>query len=257
MSLLISAIILTKNEEKSIARCVKSVGFCDEILVINDYSTDETVEVINKLANRKVRVISHSLNDNFSQARNFGLHKAQSEWVLFVDADEEVPGALAFEISNTVSNWTRRIENEYNGFYIRRFDYIWGKILTHGESGIKLLRLAKKNDGEWVGMVHEEWRIKGKVGLLKNPIVHYPHQTVQEFLKKINFYTNIRAEELYAKKIKVYWWSIVGHPIGKFIVNYFIKRGFLDGISGLVFTIIMSFHSFLVRGKLWLMWGKR
>lgn len=252
MPLQITAIILAKNEEKHIARCVKSVAFCDEILVINDNSTDGTIDAINNLANRKIKVISHSLNNNFSQARNFGLEKAQNEWVLFIDADEKISEALAFEVSNVIYNWGNKVENEYSGFYIRRFDHIWGKNLRYGESGIKLIRLAKKNAGKWTNKVHEKWQIKGKVGILKNPLIHYPHQTVAEFLKDINFYTNIRTEELYTKNTRVYWWSIVFYPMNKFIVNYFLKRGFLDGIHGLIFAIIMSFHSFLVRGKLWL-----
>jgi len=252
MSLQITAIILAKNEERHIVRCIKSVAFCDEILVINDNSTDGTIEAINKLANKKVSVISHFLNGNFSQSRNFGLEKAQNEWVLFIDSDEQISEALAFEVSNVIFNRANKREKEYRGFYVRRFDHIWGKELRYGESGIKLVRLAKKNAGEWVGKVHEKWQIEGKVGMLKNSLIHYPHQTVAEFLEEINFYTNVRAEELHAKNTKVYWFSIISYPINKFIVNYFFKRGFLDGIHGLIFAIIMSFHSFLVRGKLWL-----
>jgi len=253
MSLLITAIILTKNEEEHIIKCIKSVAFCDEILVINDNSTDGTIEAINKLDNKKVRVISYPLNDNFSQSRNFGLQKAQNDWVLFIDSDEQIPEALAFEISNTLSNWTNKMENEYNGFFIRRFDFLWGKELRYGESGIKLLRLARKNAGKWIGKVHEKWKIKGKVGLLKNSIVHYPHETIGQFLREINFYTDVRAQELYGQNIKAHWWSIIIYPISKFILNYIFKRGFLDGIHGLIFAIAMSFHSFLVRSKLWLL----
>lgn len=249
MSFLITAIVLAKNEEKHIAECIKSLSFCDEILVINDHSTDKTEEIINKLGNKRVKVISHSLNDDFSQSRNFGLEKAQNEWILFIDSDEQVSAPLAFEVSNVMND-------EYDGFYMKRFDFIWGKELKHGESGIKLLRLAKKNSGRWIGKVHEKWKIKGKIGVLKNSIVHYPHQTTEEFLREINFYTDVRAKELYEKNIKVPWWSIVFYPISKFIQNFFLRRGFLDGVHGLVFAMMMSFHSFLVRGKLWLLMKK-
>lgn len=249
---LISAIILTKNEVKNIARCIKDLSFCDEILIINDNSTDGTIETVNKLNNGKIKIISHSLNNDFSQARNFGLEKVKNDWVLFVDSDERVSEALAFEISNILSNWTNKIENEYSGFYIKRFDSIWDKELKHGESGIKILRLAKKNAGKWIGKVHEKWQIKGKLGTLKNPLIHYPHQTITEFLEEINFYTNVRVEELHSKKTKTYLCLVFLYPVGKFIFNYFIKKGFLDGVNGLVFAIMMSFHSFLVRGKLWL-----
>lgn len=248
----ITGIILAKNEKEHITECIKSISFCDEILVIDDCSSDETIDLINNLNNKKVIIISHVLNDDFSQARNFGLEKAHHEWVLFIDADERVSEALAFEISNVLSNCANEMKNAYSGFYISRLDSMWGKELKYGESAVKLLRLAKKNAGVWVGRVHEEWRIEGKVGMLKNSITHYPHQTVAEFLREINFYTSVRAQELYEKNIRTSWWSIIFYPMSKFIVNYFFKKGFFDGIHGLIFAIIMSFHSFLVRGKLWL-----
>jgi hypothetical protein len=117
---------------------------------------------------------------------------------------------------------------------------------------MKLLRLGRKGFGEWKGMAHERWKINGPVGKLMNPILHFPHKTFDEFLKEINFYTDIRAKELKDKNMKVFFWSIFFYPLGKFVINYVVKRGFMDGIHGLVFAITMSFHSFLVRGKLWL-----
>ena len=257
MSSLITGIILVKNEEKHIFNCVKSLNFCDEILIINDNSTDKTVELITKLNNKKVKIVPFVLEGDFSKARNFGLSKARGDWIFFIDADEQVPPSLAFEISNVISNWANKMGNEYSGFYIRRFDSMWGRKLRYGESGIKLLRLAKKNAGEWVGKVHEEWKIDGRIGVLKNSIDHYPHQSIGEFLREINFYTDIRSIELKSKKTKIYFWSILAYPLGKFIVNFIFKRGFLDGIHGLIFAINMSFHSFLVRGKLWLVWNKK
>ena len=128
----------------------------------------------------------------------------------------------------------------------------------YGETGnIRLTRLVKKGSGKWIGKVHEIWTTKSKIGKLKNPLFHYPHQTIDKFLEEINFYTDLRSEELYEKKTHVYWWTITFYPKAKFILNYFLKRGFLDGLPGLVFAILMSFHSFLVRGKLWLLWYKK
>ncbi len=257
MFLSITAVILTKNEENNISECIKSLNFCDEILIIDDYSTDRTVEIVNDLNNKKVKVIKHVLNGDFSKQRNFGLEKAQNEWVIFIDADENVSEALAFEISNAIHQLSDiRIEKK-NGFYIKRKDFLWGKELNYGESGIKLLRLGKKQDGNWVGKVHEEWKIKGKIGILKNSLIHLPHQSVADFLKEINYYSSIRAKELLDKKTRVFFWSIILYPLGKFLINYFIRRGFMDGIRGLIIAVTMSFHSFLVRGKLWLMWDKK
>lgn len=246
---MISAIILSKNEEDNIIDCVKSVSFCDEIIIVDDISSDKTIEVVKKLKNPKITILQHTLDNDFSIQRNFGLTQAKGEWVLFVDADERVSAALAYEISNAIV-----FSSDVNGFYIKRRDNIWGRELKYGESGsIKLLRLGKKEFGKWEGKVHEVWKIKGKRGLLNNFLLHYPHDNIKEFLKEVNFYTSLRAEELYKKGAKTDFMSIFLYPLGKFLLNFLLRRGFLDGIAGLIVAIMMSFHSFLVRGKLWLL----
>lgn len=253
---MISAVVLTKNEENNIVECLKLLKWCDQIIVIDDNSEDRTVEIAKKLG---AKVFIHLLDGDFSQQRNFGLFKSKNDWVLFIDADERVTEALASEISNLIhSTSSGQISNQYDGFYIRRRDFMWGRELKYGETGnIKLLRLAKKNKGKWEGKVHEEWKVKGRIGELKNPILHYPHQTITEFLKEVNFYTDIRAKELYEKGVKVNFFSIISYPKLKFFNNYFLKLGFLDGTAGLVHALMMSFHSFLVRGKLWLLWKRK
>lgn len=246
---MISAVILTKNEEQNIKKCIESIKWCDEIIVVDDNSSDKTIEIARKY---KVKIYSHVLNDDFSSQRNFGLSKAKNEWVLFVDSDEIVSDALSYEISNAMQLKDQNLRG-FNGFYIKRSDFMWGKQLRYGETGnIKLLRLGRKDSGLWEGMTHEKWMVKGSVGRLINPLWHFPHKRIKEFLVEINFYTDIRAKELRSKNTKVFFWSILLYPLGKFLINYVIKRGFMDGVQGLVFAIIMSFHSFLVRSKLWL-----
>lgn len=246
---MISTIILTKNEEQNIEKCIQSVRWCDEIIIIDDGSQDATIEIAKKY---KATIYLRPLNNNFSSTRNFGISKAKNEWILFVDSDEVVTDALAYEISNVIGLKDQNIKN-FNGFYIKRSDFMWGKQLEYGETGsIKLLRLGKKGFGVWKGMAHEKWQIEGNIGKLMNPLLHFPHKNVSEFLKEINFYTDIRAKELKSKNIKSSFLPILLYPLGKFVLNYFIRRGFMDGTRGLVFATIMSFHSFLVRGKLWL-----
>lgn len=250
---MISAIILTKNEEQNIKRSLESIKWCDEIIIVDDNSTDKTLEIARKY---NVSVFQHALNNDFSAQREFGISKAKNEWILFVDSDEVISDALAYEISNAITLKDQNLR-DFNGFYIKRLDFMWGKLLRHGETGgIKLLRLGRKGIGVWKGRAHEKWEIECPVGNLVNPILHYPHRTLEEFLKEINFYTDIRVQELKSRKTKVYFWSILCYPLGKFMVNYIFKRGFMDGVRGLVFAIIMSFHSFLVRGKLWLLMKK-
>ncbi|MEK7450742.1 MAG: glycosyltransferase family 2 protein [Patescibacteria group bacterium] len=244
---MISAVVLTRNEENSIIDCLESMGWCDEIIVVDDFSQDRTIEIIGGLRNKKISVFKRALNKDYSKQRNFGLSKTSYEWILFVDADERVSPFLRDEILKATST-----RSKYDGYLIRRRDILWGKELRYGELGdVKLLRLAKKGKGEWSGRVHEEWEIRGAVGQLNSSLIHYPHQTITEFLREINFYTDIRAKELFDNGTRVSWLSILLYPKAKFILNYFLRLGFLDGIQGLIVVIFMSFHSFLVRSKLW------
>lgn len=246
---LLSAVILVKNEEKNIESCLETLLWCDEIIIIDDFSTDSTIERIKTVNSSKINIYKHKSNDNFSLQRNFALTKVKKEWVLFVDADERVPEPLRNEIVSVVSN-----SKGVLGYSLKRVDNIWGKELRHGEIGkSSFVRLAKRNSGKWIGAVHEEWKIEGRIKKLNNVLYHYPHQTLEVFLKEINFYTSIRAEELYKEGKKANWLSIPIYTKGKFIMNFFVKRGFLDGVPGLISALLMSFHSFLVRGKLWML----
>lgn len=247
---MITAIVLAKNEEKNIKDCLESIAWCDEKIVIDDESQDHTRKIAEKSG---AKVYRRSLT-NFSDQRNFGLENAKNEWVLFVDADERISASLWYEIMEHINNPI----NNFNGFYLKRIDKMWGKELKYGESGaIKLLRLAKKNTGKWTGVVHEKWNISGKTEILDNPLYHYPHQTIADFLKEINKYTDFRAKDLYRQNIRTNWILILLYPKTKFLLNYFIRLGFLDGMPGLISALMMSFHSFLVRAKLWLLWQKK
>lgn len=252
---MISVAILTKNEEKNILDCLESVLWADEVVIVDDFSEDRTAEVAKSLSsNKKIKIFQKKLENDFSSQRNYALSKTKYDWVLFVDADEIVSKQLRQEINDLLIDNSDKI----NGYFIKRQDFMWGKKINHGEIGdIKLLRLAKKNAGDWKGKVHEQWIIEGKASELNNALLHYPHQNISEFLKKINFYTTIRANELFGSKVQTSLLEVMVYPKAKFLVNYFIKLGFLDGMEGLIIAILMSFHSFLVRGKLWLLWKKK
>src|SRR5260221_9799069 len=167
---MISAVVLTKNEEKNIVDCLESLSFCDEILIVDDNSADRTVEISKGM---NARVISHSLDNDFSKQRNFALDNVNNDWVLFVDADERVSKVLAREIDYVVA------ENRFDGFFVKRYDTIWGKLLKHGEIGdLRLLRLGKRDKGRWKGKVHEKWLIDGRTSGLRNFLYHFPHQSI-------------------------------------------------------------------------------
>lgn len=244
---MISAIVLTKNEEKNIKECLLGLTWCDEIIVLDDDSVDGTVKIAEKLG---ARVIRHSLDGNFAEQRNFGLEKAKGEWIFFVDADERVSKELAEEIKEGIK------DDDVAGFYFRRIDNFMGKWLKRGEIGrLKILRLARKGKGEWKRKVDEIWEIKGKTKTFKSPLLHYSHPTLSEFLTSINERSTLNAREFYEKGRRVAFIEWLKPP-AKFIQNYFFYLGFLDGIPGFVFAVLMSLHSFLVRAKLYLLWEK-
>lgn len=257
---MLSAVVLTKNEEKNIERCLRSLDFVDEIVVVDDYSTDGTLNQISKIKKQndklKLKIFQRNLNSDFSGQRNFGMEKVSGEWILFLDADEEVSKELKEEIKEVIRYATLERE-DLVGFYIKRRDFFWGREVRFGEvCKIRrkgLLRLVRKNGGEWKGKAHEILEIRNwklEIGKLKNYINHYPHPTIKEFLREINFYSSLRADELFQQGKKTNILEIVFYPLFKFILNYFIYFGFLDGPSGFVYAFMMSFHSFLVRAKL-------
>jgi len=169
---------------------------------------------------------------------------------MFIDADERLTPELRAEINDFLIEEKKK--PKFNGMYIKRKDMLWGKLLEHGETGnISLLRLARKDSGKWIGKVHETWDVEGETEVFENYMLHLPHQTISEFLQEINMYTSLRAKELFEHNQRASLFQIIFYPKAKFFVNYFLKLGFLDGMEGLVFAIIMSFHSFLVRAKLW------
>jgi glycosyltransferase involved in cell wall biosynthesis len=252
---MISVVILTKNEEKNILDCVETVSWADQIIIVDDNSDDRTLETVDSLSLKNLIVIKRELQGDFSKQRNYALSKVKHEWVMFIDADERVSPELRKEINDFLIE--EKNERKFNGMYIRRKDMLWGKLLKHGETGkISLLRLARKDTGNWQGKVHEIWNIKGDTDIFENYILHLPHQTISEFLREINLYTSIRAKELFENNQKSSVLQIIFYPKAKFLVNFVFKLGFLDGIEGLIFAIIMSLHSFLVRGKLWLLCEK-
>lgn len=239
----ITAIILAKNEEKSIRKAIDSVSFCDEILVIDDGSTDATVLAAQ---NSGASVISHALNRDFAQQRNWAMEQSKNEWILFLDADELVSKELKSEL---VSGGFQS-----SCYHIPRRDFFWNTELRYGETrkcrteGI--IRLVKKKSGIWKGMIHEEYFPIQTPGKLRGHINHYSHESLASFITDINMYSTLRAEELAKKGKHVSAFELIVFPFGKFIYTYFLLGGFLDGPAGFVYSFVMSFHSFLVRAKL-------
>ena len=240
-----SCVILTHNNENKIESLLASLAWCDEIIVVDDDSTDKTKIIAE---NRKAIVITHPLQNDFAAQRNIGLSKAKGDWILYVDSDETVTPELAEEIQAIVGG----TDGATQGYFIKRTDRMWGRALRFGETrNIKLLRLARRGAGKWKREVHEIWDVKGETKTCTSPLLHSPHPDVKTFLSQINRYTTINAAVFYRQGKRANVPAIMLYPVAKFLHNYFIKLGFLDGTAGFVFAMMMSFHSFLTRAKLW------
>lgn len=245
----LSGVILTRNEEKNIKACIESLSFCDEIIVVDDYSDDTTVSIARKL---KAKVYKRHLENDFAAQRNFACTKANGRWVFFVDADEQIPRELANEITQCVNDPIL----PFSGFLVRRTDEIWGRKILHGECGtIALLRLIKKGSGEWRRPVHETYHTldsREKIYQLKNALMHHPHQTLAEFISDVDRMSTIHAQANDKEEKRSTLFKILCFPVFKFIHNYVFKMGFRDGTQGFMIAAVMSFHSYLAWSKLWL-----
>lgn len=242
---MLSAIVLTRNEGRNLKRCLESLSFCDEIIILDDNSDDNTLKIAES---HKAKVFKRELKGDFAAQRNFGQTKARGEWLLYIDADEAVTEDLKKEILSAV-------KEDFDGYYLRRRDFFWGKELKWGE--VKkvrdhgLLRLLKKGSGKWMGDVHEVFHTAKETSTLEGFLNHYPHPTLSEFISDVNAYSTLRAKELFNKGKNTNVFEIVLWPIFKFLYNYFLNLGFLDGAAGFTYAFMMSFHSFLVRSKLY------
>lgn len=244
---MISAVILSHNDQNVIQNAIASVAWCDEIVVVDDESTDKTREMAR---NAGANVLVHALRDDFAAQRNFAVAKARGEWVLFLDSDEIVSSQLASEIREEINTAKNR---EIVGYYLSRRDTLWGRELTHGETAhVKLLRLARRDAGKWIRPVHEVWDVRGPTKTLMHPLKHFPHPDVAQFISEINRYSSINARVFHQEGKRSTIWHIVAYPVAKFFLNYVLRLGFADGTPGAIVAFMMSFHSFLTRAKLYL-----
>ena len=246
----LSLLLLTHNESKNLEEnfnWVKNCKTIKEIIIIDDNSTDNTQEIAKKLesAHRIVKIYSHNLGNDFASQRNFGISKTSYNWVLTIDADEK-PTKKLIRFLNHFD------KNRYKSYSFKRQDIFLGHQLDHGENAfLNFTRLFNKKYGKFVGQVHENWQTNKETKHTKLVIQHLSHQTIKSCIQKINFYTDIRAQEMYSQKKRTNIFQIIFFPIGKFIDNYIIKLGFLDGTPGIIMALCMSFHVFLNKAKLW------
>lgn len=236
----ISAVFIALNEEKRIGRALGAVSWADEIVVVDSGSVDHTMEE----ARRQGAKVFQRKFDDFASQKNFALEKASEEWVLFLDADEIVTGSLAKEAAEAVKT------DAFNGYRVPRTNVIFGRAMKYGgHHGDSHLRLFRKGAAHFEGPIHERAVVKGNVGRLKSPIMHYSTETVREYLVKLEIYTDLEAHLLLKSGKKVTAIDMALKPCLKFFKQYFLQGGFLDGIEGFMFYRLSMFYSFVKYAK--------
>ncbi len=228
---MITAIIPTLNEEKYIDEAIASLSFADEIIVIDSFSADRTIELA---ARHQVRIIQRKF-DNFSSQKNYAIALAKHEWIYVLDADERVTPQLKKEIVELVKHPKGCI-----GFYVYRTFYFGeSRIKFGGWQTDKVIRLFRKDSCRYDGkLVHEKIEFTGKIGFLKNRIDHYSFRDIEHYAGKLDFYAHLQARELEQSNKKIHLGYKWFKPGFRFIVHYVIRFGFLDGRPGFILAIL-------------------
>jgi len=246
----ISGIVLVKNEEDLIGDCLESLSWVDEIIVIDNGSTDKTVEI----AKGRGAIIAKSLKGGFSDMRNLGAKKASGEWLLYVDADERVTPLLKKEIEET-------LKTGGNSAYAipRRNIFLGHEMRWGGWWPDFVLRLIKKDSlVDWEGKLHEQPRIKGTIGRLNNPLTHFSHRSLAEMVAKTNEWSEIEAKLLFeSHHPKMAWWRFISVAFREFWFRGIKKMGFLDGTVGVIEIVYQMFSRMITYAKLWEMQNEK
>jgi glycosyltransferase involved in cell wall biosynthesis len=239
----LSVIIMTYNEDSNIERCLKSLPEGVEIIVVDSGSTDKTVEIAEKYGAK----IYLNKMENFGAQRNFGHDRATNEWLLFMDADEELSPMLKEKIPQLISNNEGII-----GFDIRRLNYVLGKRMNHCLNPDHVLRLFNKHFARYEGEVHEKAVPTGKkVVRIEFPILHYTFQSVAHYFDKMNKYSTIEAQKLFKQRAQFRWDILISRSWAMFTQVLTGKKGFLDGTRGLILAMMEGIQSFLIYAKLY------
>jgi len=229
----LSAIVIAKNEAANIADCLDSLAFCDEVVVVDGGSGDDTVA----LAKAKgAQVVSAPDWRGYGPQKNLALSQAHGEWVLSLDADERVTPALAREIQTAIS------EAKVNGYRIPRLSSFCGREMRHsGWYPDYVLRLFRRDKARFSDdLVHERVICEEPIGRLIEPLRHRTITTLEDALSKIDRYSTAGADMLLASGRRVYFISGIAHGCWTFLRTYFLRAGFLDGPEGF---LVARYHA--------------
>ncbi len=237
----ISSIIIAKNEESMIKDALESLIFCDEIIVVNNDSTDKTKEISEKYAT----VYDYKSND-FSELRNFGLSKATHDYILYLDADERVSETLKKSIQEILSK-----DSDFAAFKLLRKNYYFGR--NEWPYIEKLERLFKKDKlVKWKGQLHESPVFEGKIRQLEGFILHFTHRDLESMLDKtIKWSTTESLLRYNSNHPQMSWWRFPRVMVSAFLGSYIKQKGYKAGGVGIVESVYQSFSAFITYAKLW------
>lgn len=246
----LSVAIATYNEEENIGRCLASVkDLADEIVVVDGSSTDKTTQIAKKYG-AKVTVTDNPPIFHINKQK--AIDQCSGSWILQLDADEEIPSQLAKEIQNVVKKGSR-----YNAFYLKRKNYFLGRWLKKGgQYPDPVIRFFKKGKAHLpCQSVHEQMVVKGRVGTLKNEMLHHTAPTLSRYLTNANRYTSLTADELEKQNLGFNFLNHLQYfcfkPKAKFLSLFFRHKGFRDGFQGFVFALFSAIHFPLAYIKYW------
>jgi glycosyltransferase involved in cell wall biosynthesis len=239
----VSVIIPCFNEETMIAECLESVKFADEIVVVDSFSTDRTVEIARRYTDR---ILQHEFWSHGAQ-NNWAIPQAKHDWVLIVDADERVTPGLAEEIRAVLQ------QPEFDGYWIDRRNFFLGRQIRHG-SGNKnrVLRLFHRDKARYQERhVHSQVELQGRAGKCREALLHYSYQSLDDYTRKAHRFTRGGALNAFERGTRSGPVRMISHALGRFLKSYLLKGGFLDGTRGLIIAFMEADHAFLKYAKLW------
>lgn len=245
---MLAVTIICKNEEENIRECLESVKWADEIIIVDSFSSDKTVEIAKEYTDN----IYLEEWKGFAKQREFALSKVSEKWVFPLDADERCSPELKDEILSVIN-----ANKNISGYRIPRKSFFLGKWVKHcGWYPGYQTRLFLKNKASVADrLVHEGYEIEGEMGFLKNDLLHYTVNSISDYTSRINHYSSLQAvEKSEKKKIKLY--DILLRPFAAFFQSYILKKGFLDGIYGLMVTNFDIITNMLTYMKAWEMQHK-
>jgi len=237
----LTIMVISENEEKNIRRCLESVvGFAESIIIV-DSSTDTTPDI----CKHYTKNIFTYKGITYEDKCNYGIEKAFTDWVLAVDADEVLTPEIKKEILELDLNNT-----EFNGFRACFRQFLINR--TVNDATIPAAIRLYKNTSRYVSTVpHAPMEVYGKVGVLKNYILHFSHPTINDFIRKTNNYSDHEAKELFEKGKRMSWLRLLGKPINAFYLSYFKTKRYKYGVSGFIYSLLIANYSFMMGLKLY------